>query len=428
MLRLSTNLMRILTWIARAGPKLTAAVVPERRGAHDKRGLSVIQQSQHDSKSEQRLKPAVSFLVGPFILVIACVVCGCATATTDAEIPRTLGGEMRLGRFVPPFAYEAYVRGELALARGDIEGAVAQFELATAAPDEDAYLLSRLAWAQALSGDSKGAERTLAHAAKVDGCSEPVWTTRARLAERTRDLARARAAFAEATHCAPYSAAGPIGLSRVLVALGERERAQAVLEAFALRVDRPESYEAALALALVREDSIAVGAALEGMLATGAPPATTLHAAIEQALALDRPLLAARLMDHARPAVPPTLAARVCLARGDVACAQGKLAMTATAALGGAAEATELLLAAELFERAEVEASVALVSSPSPRLFLLRARARAALGQTHAALEDLAQVHGSEHATAVRALLVSLTRKAGLSGLAQELAPQASAQ
>ena len=37
-------------------------------------------------------------------------------------------------RFVPPFAYEAYIRGELDLASGKPEQAARQFELATAAP------------------------------------------------------------------------------------------------------------------------------------------------------------------------------------------------------------------------------------------------------------------------------------------------------
>ncbi len=402
---------------------MAAAVVREGRGAHDRRGPSVIQQPQHASDSWPRPGPAFLRARPAYGLLFAVMLLGCTTIASDAEIPRTLGGETRLGRFVPPFAYEAYVRGELALARSDTNDAVAQFELATAAPDEDAYLLSRLAWAQALSGDGKASERTLSHAAQVDACSEAVWTTRAKLAERARDLPRAGDAYAEAVHCAPHSALGPIGLARTLVALGERERAQGVLEAFAARVDKPASYEAALALALSREDSVAVGAALEGLLTVGAPRSETLTAAIEQALTLDRPLLAARLIEHAKPAVSPALAARVCLARGDITCAQGKLALTGTEALAGPAQAAELLIAAHLFERAEIEASVALATLPSPRLFLVRARARAALGDTAGALEDLAQLEGGEYANDARALLVTLMRQVGLTGLAQELEP-----
>ena len=35
------------------------------------------------------------------------------------RIERTVGGTVRSGPFVPPYAYEHYVRGELALAQGD---------------------------------------------------------------------------------------------------------------------------------------------------------------------------------------------------------------------------------------------------------------------------------------------------------------------
>jgi len=352
------------------------------------------------------------------------LLCACRAPAAETGIPRTLGGQPRVGQFVPPFAYEAYVRGELALSRGDANAAIRAFELAAAAPDEDAYVLSRLAWAQSLGGDAKGAKQSLERAAQIDPCSEAVWTTRAKLAEREQDLPRARDAYAEAAHCAPRSALGPLGLARMLTALGERERAQTVLQTFAARVDRPASYEAALELALSRGDAIAVAAALDGLSAVSTPALDTLSHAIEQALAMDRPWLAARLAEHTKPAIPPALAARVCLACGDVACAQAKLAMATTEALGGSVQAAELLVAAELHERAEVEASVALTSLPSPRLFLARARARAALGDTEGALADLAEV---EPSPATQALLVELTKRAGLTGMADELNAQPTA-
>ncbi|HEY6880631.1 MAG TPA: hypothetical protein VI299_21560, partial [Polyangiales bacterium] len=55
---------------------------------------------------------------------------GCAQRVPH-DIPRTLGGVTSRGAFVPPSAYEAYVRGELALAKDQPAQAAAQLELAT---------------------------------------------------------------------------------------------------------------------------------------------------------------------------------------------------------------------------------------------------------------------------------------------------------
>ncbi len=376
-------------------------------------------QQVHDMRPSSLRSLSCAYGCAALLLLLS----ACRTPAAGTSIPRSLGGQPRVGHFVPPFAYEAYVRGELALSRGDANAAIDAFELAAAAPDEDPYVLSRLAWAQSLGGDAKGAKQSLDRAAQLDPCSEAAWTTRAKLAERAKDLARARDAYAEAAHCAPRSATGPLGLARMLNALGERERAQAVLQTFAARVDRPASFEAALELALSRGDGIAVADALEGLSATSAPTVETLSHAIEQALAIDSPWLAARLAQHTRAAISPALAARVCLACGDVSCAQAKLSMATTEALGGPAQAAELLVAAELFERAEVEASVALTSLPSQRLLLTRARARAALGDTEGALSDLAEL---EPSPAAMALLIDLTKRAGLTGVSAELEAQRS--
>jgi len=346
------------------------------------------------------------------------VLAGCRATMSDVEIPRTLGGQPRVGRFVPPFAYESYVRGELALMRGDFHGAIDAFELAAAAPDEDAYVLSRLAWAQAMAGDTQGSARSLAQAERVDPCSEPVWMTRAKLSERKRDLPSARDQYARAAACAPHSAQGPLDLSRVLVALGERERAQGVLEAFAARADQPASFEAALELALSRQDALAAGVALDGLFATGVPPTGTLSGAVEQALAMGRPLLASELLAHQKSPISPKLAARVCLALSDPECAQGKLLLARVEELGGPTQAVELLLLAQLYERAEIEASMALLTLPSARLYRARAAARAALGDAEGALADL---RVSEQGPETEGVLSDMLGRAKLGGLARAL-------
>ncbi len=346
----------------------------------------------------------------------------CATAHAcgprpTQTIPRRLGGETRVGAFVPPFAYEAHVRGELALSAGEPAAAVAAFELATTAPDEDAYLLSRLAWAQFLSGDPAAAERTLEHAARVDPCSEAVWLVRADIAERGSDLEAAQVAYTEAARCAPHSSAGPLGLSRILSRLGEEERAQGVLQVFAERARDEHAASAALSLALSRGDAVAAALALELLLAQGPPRRALLEQAIERALTLGLPWLASRLLDHQVDGIGPGLSVRVHLACGDLERARGVLTLASEDALGGPAQASELAARAGLFERAETYATDALTAAESPRLRLLRAQTRRALGQVQGALDDLAQ----SPAPLARKELVALLHARGLTSLADEL-------
>ncbi|MCA9583119.1 MAG: tetratricopeptide repeat protein, partial [Myxococcales bacterium] len=66
-------------------------------------------------------------------------VSGCGGAKTP-EVTRTLDGAARRGYFVSPYSYEWYVRGELAMERGDFEGAADAFERALLGPEEDPYV------------------------------------------------------------------------------------------------------------------------------------------------------------------------------------------------------------------------------------------------------------------------------------------------
>ncbi|HEX6245757.1 MAG TPA: hypothetical protein VFZ61_32760, partial [Polyangiales bacterium] len=132
---------------------------------------------------------------------------GCAGAARSAPSPTHAPptGPLASRRFVPPFAYEAYVRGELALAAGRPDEAALQLELATAAPEEDAFLLSRLAEALYQSGEKRQAHDTLAQAERVGPCEEAVWLTRGRWAEAEHALADATRHYRMALDCAPDS-------------------------------------------------------------------------------------------------------------------------------------------------------------------------------------------------------------------------------
>jgi tetratricopeptide (TPR) repeat protein len=335
-------------------------------------------------------------------------------------VQRTLGGERHTGSFVPPFAYEAYVRGELALAEGRPDEAVNHFELATAAPDEDPYLLSRLAYAQALAGQGSAAERTLRHAESLDACSEALWITRAEIAEHAGDLARARDAYARAVSCAPESPRGVLGLAQVLDRQGQGASAIEVLERFSAQ--HPEAArvaEAAFELALRSRDGALVTHAIESWLAIAPPRSRTLERAVEWALAQDLPELALRLYEHAPAADRPELECRIHVARGDREQVRAVLLRSDAESVGGHERAAELSLFAGAYERAELEASSLLLTGESDRAHELRARARTALGMGREAAEDVLAV---QDLATRRRLALELLAATGAPQLASELA------
>jgi tetratricopeptide (TPR) repeat protein len=325
---------------------------------------------------------------------------------------------------VPPFAYEALVRGELLLARGDVAGAIAEFELASAAPEEDPYLLSRLAYALALQGDLRASESALAHAEKLDGCSEAVWLTRGELAERASKFEDAAAHYARAGQCAPESDLAVLGLARVLSRQGQGTRALSVLSQWAGgRSSRAR--QAAFELAIAQGDEHAIVQTLDILLSDTLARSDQLENAVRRALSLDRPRLAERLMQHAPGSVDVALRARVQLACGDQSAARILLSGASSEQLGGPLLAADLFERAGLFERADLEASEVLRHEESSEARLIRARARRALGQTALALSDL---QAAAEAPLARAELKRIARELGLDSVASSLDYERKAQ
>lgn len=341
----------------------------------------------------------------------------CGGGPKPPTIVRTLDGQTRPSPFVPPTAYEAYIRGELALTEGKYDEAMAQLELATTAPDEDAFLLSRLAYAQALAGFEQEASATLAHADRVDPCSEAVWLTRGELHERAGSLREAASAYARAGECAPRSPRGPIAQARVLEQAGERSAAVEVLSTFASRGDL-RSAQAAFELALRAEDTPALAHALETWIAYEAPDEASLERAIRWALEQGEPRLALRLREHHLSPLPPALEAELLLALGDREGLSRLLGRTPASDLGGPERTAELSLAAGDDDRAELEATSALLQGPSDAMYGVRAQARLKLGRYPDALEDLAAIRD---ANTRRQTVTALLGWSGLPALAEEL-------
>ncbi len=85
---------------------------------------------------------------------------GCATAP-EGVLRERIGGASRTRPFASPTAYEAYLRAEVASARGDHAAALRQLDLAALADPSDGFLAVRRVEVTAASGDLEGA-RSLA--------------------------------------------------------------------------------------------------------------------------------------------------------------------------------------------------------------------------------------------------------------------------
>lgn len=349
-------------------------------------------------------------------LACALLVASCAARTVI--VPRTLGGVPVRAAFVPPTSYEAHVRGELLLAEGRADEAVRAFELATSAPDEDPYLLSRLAFARLAAGDRDGAARTLDAAARLDPCSEPVLLVRGALAEQEGRPADARAAYAYASSCAPRSPDGQIALARLLDATGEQA---AALDVLAEAAERPFGARAALALSHALRDAepAALAHALTSLGTHRVPPATTLEGALSLVLARDLPRLAVRAREQSPAPLSPAVEASLLLANGARDALAALLSRTTADDLGGPVPTAQLALAAGDYERAELEASAALERDDDDELRALRGEALMALGKIEAATAD-ARAIGAPAAR--RALVAKLLAHQGAPALAKELA------
>lgn len=311
-----------------------------------------------------------------FQLVALVVLLGCARLVPH-DIPRTLGGVTSRGAFVPPAAYEAYVRGELALAKDQPAQAAAQFELATSAPEEDPYLLSRLAHAQLLAGHRTLAEQTLERAYSLDRCNEQVWLMRGELSATRGDDEGARAAFAKASACAPGSDEGALALSALLADRGDIAGSLDVL------VDAHERGQRMLTRSLRTVEPLMFAHAIAHVASSDA-----LERAIRLALERGMPRLSWRLREQHAARLPPALEASLLQANGMRDELAALLAQHDARELGGSERTATLAWDAGAYERAQLESETALNEAPSDALHALHARASLALGEVRAAMVD----------------------------------------
>lgn len=313
---------------------------------------------------------------------------GCGGAQQEV-VPRRLDGEVVPGHFVSPTSYEAFVRGELALSSGDCAAAVSAFRLASLDAEDDALALSRLAHAEACSGDRAAAHRTLGAGLERFPSSEALWLEASALAEAEGDRERALEGARRAQAAAPTSLA-PVRREATLLANGgDPQAAVARLRAFAETRGRgtAEALAATLDLALVAEDATLTVAAAQELGAVRA----LLSAERERVFALLARTPAGGLDDElverlpARTTDERRFRVELALALGKRALAREWLTITTPEDLGGFESAAELALRAGDDSRAHTYAELGLAVRPSPRLLEIAGDAAFALGDFLAA-------------------------------------------
>lgn len=347
--------------------------------------------------------------------VVFVLVAGCRPAG-PTEVARVVGGERRGGAFVSPYAYERFLRAELATARGDDATAAEEYALARLGPRDDALVAARQAEALDRLGRLERADATLEEARSIDPSSEAVALAASRIAERRGDE---EAALREAVRATEYAPDSLEAWRRVADLVGQTDRVPALLQRLG---DDPASVRARLVSAIDARDALEAEVALEALQRVASVRRDEVAEVIELALARGRPALAAHLAERlVNGSAHATLRVRAYLALGRHTDAEGILASESPSAFGGPLATAELWLRAGRPERSvDLAQEAAALGDPAAPVVL--AEALLALGE----LAEAAAVASSVprdlgEAARARHVLREATTRAGLPALAAEV-------
>lgn len=333
---------------------------------------------------------------------------------------------MQQGPFVSPYAYEWFIEGEVAAAKGEHDEAAMALETASAAPADDELLLTRLAEEYERSGAARRADRTLATARRAYPDSPRVWLTQGRLAQHRGEHEAAILAFLRAKQLAPSWEEPVLELADTLRAQGHDLRAQALLVehvATSSRANTHRTRRALIDLAETRGDPEALRRALS--LASGADTEREAYLAAELAFQNGQPALARRLLeDHVGVPEHRALWLRASVQSGALESVRTFLTRADSEELGGPLRHASLLL--EVQER-DLALERLLAAPPSAEAQHLKGRALAELGHHVSACRALAKVPwGSGPFEASRLAFADSARaqmRAGAGAEALSLAP-----
>lgn len=300
-------------------------------------------------------------------------------------------GQVEYGPFVSPYAYEWFIEGEVAAAKGQHAEAAMAFEAATAAPAADVMLVTRLAEEFELSGASRRADRTLTTARRVYPESATVALAEGHIQRHRGNDDAAFSAYARAQRLAPAWDAPVVAIADILVGAGHTQRAKALLLEYVETWPATRSEDARRVLTeLARR--IGDAETLERVLALdrSSSPAERAYAAGALALRTGEPALAARLLERALE-TPENISLwlRALVDSGEQQKAAAFWATSDGKRLGGVHDQVEFLL-----EIGEIDAALRLLETaePSPRVDYSKGRALLARGDYVEAAIILADV------------------------------------
>jgi len=333
-------------------------------------------------------------------------------------VTRVLGGEHVRGAFVSPYAYEHYLRAEMASARGDFAQAASEFASARLGAEDDPFLAAREAESLDASGDHDGADRVLAEGRRLFPTSEALFLAQGRMLEARGDRSGAARAFVQAIEAAPLSSQGPLALSALRLAQGARESTITPLVRYLARAPErgADALKVRLRLALLRG---AVDDALTLAEALGTSSDSERRQLTRLALDAGRPAAAARLATGLRATNDRALLLQALMAAGRVDEARAMLRGEAPETLGDARAWADFVLALEDSQHAAASLEEALVTHEALRPALVEAELRAS--RPAQAMELLAPLLSRDVDAPTRALLGRALRRGGLAGLADEL-------
>ena len=357
----------------------------------------------------------------------AIILLGMAACTAPAlrTVPRVVDGELEHGPFIAPYAYQWFIEGEASASQGRHGEAAMAFENATAAPADDALLMTRLAEEYELSGDLRRADRTLTAARRSHPGSPWVALAQGRIAQHRGEEREAIAAFIRVRELAPRWDAPVVAMAEALLASGRPERASALLLEYLSSSGHARSkraWAALLDLARSRGDAETLFLALA--LDPASTPAARAREAGKFALENGQPAFAARVLAAALDTSENVaLWLQALLKSGDRVEIETFLSGGDSQRLGDWSDRVDLLL-----KIGEVDRALALLKSaaPSPKVEYDRGRALLLDGNYVAAAAAFAEVpFGTASFEAARLGFAVCSTAQGRRGAAAEALSQA---
>lgn len=287
----------------------------------------------------------------------------------DPTVVRVYDGRIVEGAYVPPEAYASYLKGVLAEEAGDLRSALAAYENATAADDEDPEPFTRIGDVRCkLDPKSKAADEAFARALRIDPTYAPALAAKARCAAARGDPAGGvaiveRIAPEDRTSAALEALFVRLAAQRSDSADDRRARARAIALTVASGAD-PAAWGALVAWGRGKADAELLARGLEGLVRTSPGSRFDVEAGVLELLGMGQTALARRVAATLADAPPErgigtVRDATVARLAVDEALFAGDQTRAERRAVRGHVPLAEVAARALVLERPEIARSVA---------------------------------------------------------------------